>query len=49
MQWSAEINGGFTTGKPWIGVNPNHIEINAEEQEDDRHSILQFYRRLIAF
>ena len=49
MQWSAEINGGFTTGKPWIGVNPNHIEINAEEQENDPRSVLQFYRRLIAF
>lgn len=37
MQWDASPNAGFTTGTPWIGVNPNYKEINAQqEQSDDR-------------
>lgn len=48
MQWSAAPNAGFTTGTPWIGVNPNYVTINAEAQEDDPDSVLHFYRRLIA-
>src|SRR5438874_13066882 len=49
MQWTAGANAGFTTGRPWIGVNPNHKEINAEAQARDPDSILNFYRRLLAF
>ncbi len=49
MQWSADMNAGFTTGTPWIGVNPNYIEINAEAQDADPDSVLQFYRRLLVF
>ena len=48
MQWSAAPNAGFTTGTPWIGVNPNYETINAEAQENDPDSVLNFYRRLIA-
>ena len=48
MQWSAAPNAGFTTGTPWIGVNPNYRTINAEAQENDPDSVLCFYRRLIA-
>ena len=48
MQWSAAPNAGFTTGTPWIGVNPNYVTINAEAQENDPDSVLCFYRRLIA-
>ena len=48
MQWSAAPNAGFTTGTPWIGVNPNYETINAEAQENDPDSVLHFYRRLIA-
>lgn len=48
MQWSAAPNAGFTTGTPWIGVNPNYTTINAEAQENDPDSVLCFYRRLIA-
>ena len=48
MQWSAAPNAGFTTGTPWIGVNPNYRTINAEVQENDPDSVLCFYRRLIA-
>lgn len=48
MQWSAEANAGFTTGKPWLSVNPNYREINAAEQEARPGSVLNYYRRLIA-
>lgn len=48
MQWSAEANGGFSTGTPWIMVNPNYREINAEAAERDPNSVLHFYRKLFA-
>ena len=47
MQWDASENAGFTTGTPWIAVNPNHAEINAETQLDDPASVFRHYRRLI--
>jgi len=47
MQWSAEANAGFTTGKPWIGVNGNYTQINVEEQLQDEGSILNFYKKMI--
>jgi oligo-1,6-glucosidase len=48
MQWDASLNAGFTTGTPWIGVNPNHVEINAEAAVADQGSVFHYYRRLIA-
>jgi len=48
MQWSAEEHAGFTTGKPWLQLNPNFTEINAASQVDDPQSIFHFYRELIA-
>jgi oligo-1,6-glucosidase len=48
MQWSAGPNAGFTSGVPWLAVNPNHVEINAESQVDDVGSVYQHNRRLIA-
>ena len=47
MQWDATENAGFTTGAPWIGVNPNYPEINVANAEADPDSILNFYRRLL--
>lgn len=47
MQWSAQDNGGFTDGTPWIAVNPNYVDINAEQERKDPDSVYQFYRRLI--
>lgn len=46
--WNTEANAGFTTGKPWLKVNPNYTEINAADQLHDNHSVLAFYKRLIA-
>ena len=48
MQWNASANAGFTTGTPWLKVNPNYVNINAEAQLSDPLSVFHFYRRLIA-
>ncbi len=47
MQWDDSPSAGFTTGEPWIAVNPNHVEINARAQVDDPHSVFSHYRALI--
>ena len=47
MQWSAEQNAGFTTGTPWLMVNPNYRSINVAAAEQDANSVLHFYRRLL--
>ncbi|WP_066393194.1 glycoside hydrolase family 13 protein [Neobacillus mesonae] len=47
MQWSNEENGGFSTGTPWLKVNPNYKEINVEGQQKDADSILNFYKKMI--
>ena len=47
MQWDASANAGFSTGTPWIRVNPNYAEINAASQVNDPDSIFSCYRRLI--
>ena len=47
VQWDASRHAGFTTGEPWIAVNPNHVEINAAAQVDDPDSVLAHYKRLI--
>ncbi len=47
MQWDSSENAGFSSGEPWIRVNPNYTEINAAEQLEDPDSVFHFYRRLI--
>jgi oligo-1,6-glucosidase len=47
MQWDASTHGGFTTGRPWLAVNPNHAEVNAEAATADEDSVLHHYRRLV--
>jgi oligo-1,6-glucosidase len=48
MQWDDSLHGGFSTGTPWLPVNPNHREINAKAQRADPDSVFHYYRRLIA-
>ncbi|MDE7133164.1 MAG: alpha-glucosidase [Lachnospiraceae bacterium] len=48
MQWSDEANAGFTTGTPWLKVNPNYTSINAAEQMKNPESVWNFYKKLIA-
>jgi oligo-1,6-glucosidase len=47
FQWTAGPNAGFTSGKPWLKINPNYIDINRETQERDPDSVLHFVRMLI--
>ena len=47
MQWNNSKNGGFTTGTPWIDVNKNFKEINAEKAIGDKKSIFYYYKKLI--
>lgn len=49
MQWSAKSGAGFTTGKPWLKINPNHVDINVACDEGNPNSVLNFYKQLIAF
>ena len=48
MQWNSGMNAGFTSGTPWLKVNPNCREISVEQQRQDPCSVLAYYRKLIA-
>jgi oligo-1,6-glucosidase len=48
VQWDDSPSAGFTTGTPWLAVNPDHVEWNAAHQRNDPQSVLAHYRRLIA-
>lgn len=47
MQWDETVNGGFSSGTPWLAVNPNYKEINVAQQLADEGSILNFYKKMI--
>ena len=49
MQWSAEPGAGFTTGTPWMMLNPNYTQINVAEALEDKDSIWYFYRDINNF
>uniref|UniRef100_B0T4E0 Alpha amylase catalytic region n=1 Tax=Caulobacter sp. (strain K31) TaxID=366602 RepID=B0T4E0_CAUSK len=49
MQWTGDPHGGFTTGKPWLAVNPNAATINAQDQAARPDSVLTHCRALIAW
>ena len=48
MQWTAGENAGFTTGTPWLSINPNHATVNAEAALADPDSVFYHYQKLIA-
>ena len=48
IQWDSSSEAGFTSGEPWIKVNPNYTEINVEAAEQERDSILHYLRKMIA-
>lgn len=48
MQWDNTEHAGFTTGTPWIAVNPNYKEINAQIQTADPDSVFHYYKKLIS-
>jgi len=47
VQWDDSENSGFSTGNPWIGVNPNYKYINVKESISDSDSIFHYYQKLI--
>lgn len=47
MQWNTKENAGFTTGTPWIKVNKNYLEINAEAEMAEKDSVYNYYKKLI--
>lgn len=47
IQWNKEAHAGFTTGSPWLKVNPNYADINVEASLDDSNSIFYYYQTLI--
>ncbi|GGB21349.1 MULTISPECIES: glycoside hydrolase family 13 protein [Mucilaginibacter] len=47
FQWNSTANAGFTTGTPWIKVNPNYKSVNAAAQEKDANSTLNYFRRIV--
>ena len=47
MQWDDSKNAGFTTGTPWIKVNPNYVTVNAAAQVKDPDSVFSYYKKLI--
>ena len=47
MQWDDSENAGFTTGTPWIKVNPNYPMINAKSALEDKDSVFYYYQKLI--
>ncbi|MDU1846545.1 MAG: alpha-glucosidase [Niallia nealsonii] len=48
MQWDNTENAGFTTGTPWIKVNPNYKNINVQDAISDPDSVYHYYRKLIS-
>ena len=47
FQWDSSSNGGFTTGIPWLKVNPDYKAVNASAEQDDPNSVLNYFRKMI--
>jgi oligo-1,6-glucosidase len=47
FQWDSTIHAGFTTGEPWLKVNPNYKTVNAFSQENDPNSVLNYFRKIV--
>jgi oligo-1,6-glucosidase len=48
VQWDASAGAGFTTGTPWIAINPDYTEVNAAAEVGEPGSVFEHYRQLIA-
>ncbi|HVS93997.1 MAG TPA: alpha-glucosidase [Mucilaginibacter sp.] len=47
FQWDQTANAGFSTGTPWIGINPNYKTVNAAAEEKDPNSVLNYFRSVV--
>ena len=48
MQWSADTEAGFTSGKPWLKINGNYKEVNVEAETSNKDGVLAFWKKMIA-
>ena len=48
FQWTGGENAGFTSGRPWLRINPNYRDINLKRQKSDPESVYSYYRKLTA-
>jgi oligo-1,6-glucosidase len=48
MQWDDSENAGFTTGTPWLKINGNYKEVNAQKEMTDENGILSFWKYMIS-
>lgn len=49
LSWNREKNAGFSQGEPWLGVNPNYQQVNAEDDLASADSVYRYYQKVIAF
>jgi oligo-1,6-glucosidase len=49
FQWNDSKNAGFSTGNPWIKVNPNYTKINVINAEKDPNSTLNYFKKIVQF
>ncbi|SIO16976.1 glucan 1,6-alpha-glucosidase [Carnobacterium alterfunditum] len=47
IPWDGSLNGGFTTGTPWLALNPNYKELNVKNDQEDDESVFNYYKTLI--
>jgi oligo-1,6-glucosidase len=47
MQWNTGLKAGFTSGTPWLKINPNHATVNVEAAGKDPNSVLNYFRKMI--
>ncbi len=47
MQWDDSEQAGFTTGTPWLPVNPNYKTVNAASEEKDPNSVLNYFKKMV--
>jgi oligo-1,6-glucosidase len=47
IQWTGDTNAGFTSGVPWIRVNPDYRTVNVAAAERDTSSVLHYFRRMV--
>lgn len=46
MQWTSERNSGFTAGQPWLPIHDDYKKCNAEVEDGDENSVLNYFRKL---
>jgi len=47
FQWDSSANAGFTTGIPWLKINPDYTTVNAAAEENDPNSVLNYFRKVV--